>query len=166
MNGPISLEGIKTVYKQVFKPIVPFDVVKKRVKVLERQLDEILALPLETTMVYSAGIYQIDISESIPIGAQPASGRVFRLRFFIHRHHIRLQLLILPPNFRRKGYGRDIWKLFLDIWEDLFISFEAEYKNEAAKAFWEEMGFFIDRESFTGYHPGDRYTDRKMKYYP
>lgn len=164
MNSSISLEGIRTVYQKVFKPIVPSKTVEKRVKVLERRIDELLALPLETTVVYSAGIYQVDISQSIPIGAQPVSGRVFRLRFFVHRHYIRLQLLILPACLRGKGYGREIWNLFLEVWNDLFISYEAEYKTGAAKAFWEEMGFFVDKESFTSYHQGDMYTARKMKY--
>lgn len=157
-------EGFYTLFRMILKPVLPYKTVAAKVTKLTKDLEDLLALPLENNMTYSNGIYQVDISQSIPLGAEPHSGRVFRLRFYLHRDYIRLQLLILPPFLRKKGWGRQVWELFLACWQNEYSYFEGEFKTLEAQRFWLEMGFQIDEESYIAFCPVHHYSGRKMFY--
>ncbi len=164
MKGLAINHYLFTFYRLILKPVLPHKTVTEKVDLFTRELENLLALPLENQITYSNGIYQVDISQSIPLGAEPHSGRVFRLRFYLHRDYIRIQLFILPPYLRKKGWGRQVWQLFLACWHKEYSYFEAEYKTLDAQKFWLEMGFQIDEKSYITFCPGHHYSGRKMYY--
>jgi|GEM_PF-4023401 len=137
-------EKLTAFYFDLFKPILPFGFVSDKVTELTDDLSELLALALESGVSYHNNIYHVDISQCLPIGAEPPSCRIFRFRFLIHRDLIHIKMLILPPYLRGQGFGRDVWEHFLYVWQQEFSCYEAECKTQSAFMFWQRMGFKVN----------------------